>query len=157
MPGCQGHNLLAGGKVTGSHPCTLARSRVPNGGHGKGYLLLGKKKVCYITSCILKQIFQKNQGFLGSWTLSCLFPALKKKKAWLSTPRILLACSVCSGVRHLNLNPGPATYQLYDQACYFTVWQLSFFLSRTKGISPKVLVRTCWLIHLKSLFRVLLC
>ena len=59
MPGCQGHNLLAGGKVTGSHPCTLARGRVPNGGHGKGYLLLGKKKVCYITSCILKQIFQK--------------------------------------------------------------------------------------------------
>ena len=57
MPGCQGHNLLAGGKITGSHPCTLARGWVPTGGHGKGYLFQGKKSMLYITSHILKQIF----------------------------------------------------------------------------------------------------
>ena len=159
MPGCQGHNLLAGGKITGSHPCTLARGWVPTGGHGKGYLFQGKKSMLYITSHILKQIFfQKNQGFLDSWKPSSLFTALKKKnKPWLSIPYILLGWSVFSGVRHLNLNPGPATYQFYDQACYFTVWQLSFLLSRTRGITPTVLVRTCWLIHVKSLLRVLLC
>lgn len=65
MPSCQGHILLAGSKVKGTHPCTSARGKVPTGGHGKGYFLSGKRK-CFIITCILNQCFRKIRD---SWYL----------------------------------------------------------------------------------------
>lgn len=65
MPGCQGHVLLAGSKVKGTGPCTLARGMVPTGGHSKGRLLPElKKKKSVITKLHFKAVFHKIQGSL---------------------------------------------------------------------------------------------
>lgn len=96
MPSCQGHVLLAGSKVKGISPCTLARGTVPTGGHRKGQLLpeLKKKKECY-NQLYFKAIFHKNQCSLDIWNILCLFPARKMRQPWLWMPCILLGWMDC--------------------------------------------------------------
>lgn len=72
-PACQGHVLLAGGTVKGTGPCTLARGRVPTGGHGKATWFQKIENV--VTSCILKDFFQKK--IKVSWTFETFYAYIK--------------------------------------------------------------------------------
>lgn len=111
MPSCQGHVLLAGSKVKGISPCTLARGTVPTGGHRKGQLLPElKKKKSAITSYILKQFSIK---ISVPW-ISETFYAYFQPEKWDNHDYGCHAFywggwTVCSGVRCLDSNHDSTT------------------------------------------------